>query len=169
QRIGLGAMLKNWALVWVANLFGSLFIAVLIAGLSGLLDGKVGHTAVYVAAAKASLPLGQVFVRGILANWLVCMAIVMALSAQEAGGKVLAIFFPVLTFVASGFEHSVANMYFMPAGLIAQAHFGEVPTVLTVGNALRNIAGATAGNIVGGGLFVALFFVWMERSVKKKV
>lgn len=163
KRITLKSMLKNWLVVWLANFTGALFLAVMIAGFSGLLEGEFGKTAVKIASGKAGLPLMQMFIRGILANWIVCLAVMMCLAAKDIGGKVLGIFFPIMAFVASGFEHSIANMYFIPAGLIARNSYmaAEAYPDLTLLNGLSNILIVTAGNIVGGALFVATSYYYL--------
>ena len=119
------AVLRNWFWVYVSNWGGALLVAELI-HLSGLASGAVGVNVLKIAAAKMSLPMDQAFFRGILCNWLVVLAVWMAMAAQDVIGKIFAIFFPVMAFVASGFEHNIANMYFMALGLLAK---GDAATV----------------------------------------
>jgi len=165
RKITWGGMLKNWVIVWVANLAGSILLAWMIAGMSGLNNGPIGTTAINIAGGKCALTSMQIFFRGILANWLVCLAVVLALTSTDIVGKVFGVFFPIMAFVAMGFEHSVANMYFIPAGLFTKA-FEAATTgatqsaldALTMANTVRNIIWATIGNIVGGGGFVALIY-----------
>ena len=124
-RIGFGGLLRNWVPVYGGNLIGSVLLAWIIVVGTGLLDGSVGATAINIANGKVSAQVQGVdhnvsyFFRGICCNWLVCLAVMMAISARYIAGKILAIFFPIMAFVASGFEHSVANMYFIPAGIWA--------------------------------------------------
>jgi formate/nitrite transporter len=157
-RITFRSMLRNWVLVWTANLAGTLFLALLIAGGSGLLKGDVGETAMAIAAAKCRLTPLEMLIRGALANWLVCLAVICAIAAQDINGKIWGIFFPVMAFVASGFEHSIANMYFIPAALIRQAMGGEMISGLTPLRGVLNILIGTVGNIIGGSLLTALIY-----------
>lgn len=159
-------LLENWALVLFGNLLGSLFIAWLIVH-SGLWQGSpMAERAVAIASAKASLPVDQAFIRGILCNWLVCLAVVMAIAARDLPGKLLACYMPIMAFVASGFEHSVANMFFIPAGLLLQGG-DATSTGLTWGHFfINNLIPVTLGNIVGGVLFVAgaYWYVYLRES-----
>lgn len=154
RRISWKGMLRNWGLVWAANFAGALLLAFAIGRWSGLLQGEVYRSALSLAAGKAGLTGGEIFIRGVLANVLVCLAVVLSAGAESMGGKVLAILFPVTAFVASGFEHSIANMYFLSAALAAGDPAGTYPA-LTWANALKNILIATGGNILGGGLLLA--------------
>ncbi|MDP6951967.1 MAG: formate/nitrite transporter family protein [Alphaproteobacteria bacterium] len=141
------AMLRNWGVVYVANLVGSL-IMVVAALASGILDGAMGETAVAVAKGKAGLSPFEALVRGILCNTLVCLAVWLSYAARRVSGKVLAIVFPIAAFVALGFEHSVANMFLMPLGLI----LADMPVLAPT---IANLVPVTIGNIIGGAGFVA--------------
>ena len=152
RRISLAALLRNWGLVYLGNLAGASGIAVLV-GLSGVLDGEVGATARRIAEGKAALGPLEAFVRGVLCNVLVCLAIWLVFAARRVGGKILAIVPPIAAFVAAGFEHSIANMYLLPAGLWAGAE-------VTAGAIVANLVPVTLGNIVGGGALVALTY-WL--------
>lgn len=149
------ALLRNWGIVYAGNLIGAVATAVLV-HLSGTLSaggGAVGETAVGIASTKLALDPGAAFVRGVLCNTLVCLAVWMCFAAHSVSGKVLVILFPVTAFVALGFEHSVANMYLLP---VAMLHAGSVD----VAGLAVNLLVVTAGNVVGGGLLVALVY-WM--------
>jgi formate/nitrite transporter len=175
-RIGLGGLLRNWVVVYLGNLVGSLVLALIIASGSGLLAGPVGGTAIKIAATKTGLVIPGLshnwafFFRAIGCNWLVCLAIMMAMAARDIGGKVLGIFFPIMAFVASGFEHCVANMYFIPAGILAKgfeaarAASGLAPGQLAALNWgtmwTGNLIAATLGNIVGGAIFVGMAYFY---------
>jgi len=166
KKITTKAMFRNWSIVWVANFIGSVLLAWMIASASGLTAGDVGVTAMKIANGKCSLPISQMFIRGVLANWLVCLAVMMAVAAKDIVGKVWAIFFPIMAFVTSGFEHSIANMYFIPAGMFtktlqAGSAAASAMTSLTIGNALTNIIVVTLGNIVGGAFFVGAVYWWL--------
>lgn len=172
-RIGVGGLLRNWAVVYAGNLVGSVALAYIIARGSGLLAGPVGGTALGIAAAKTNGAAIEgishnvaFFFRGIACNWLVCLAVLMATASRSATGKVLGIFFPIMAFVASGFEHSVANMYFIPAGIFARG-FAAAREASGLGAAqlaavnwasmwTQNLIAVTAGNVVGGGVFVGV-------------
>jgi formate/nitrite transporter len=175
-------LLYNWSIVYVGNMIGSLLLAYIMFG-SGLLAGPnvaVGAAALKTAAAKASLAFWPAFFRGILCNWLVCLAVWMALTARNTIGKVWAIFFPIMAFVASGFEHSIANMYFIPVGILLKGVNEVVAAATAAGLApeklanvglygffVRNLIPVTLGNIVGGGFFVATLY-WFAYVRKGK-
>lgn len=178
----LGGLLRNWTVVYAANLIGSLLVAYIMFG-TGLLEGAnvaVGVSALKTAAGKASLAFWPAFFRGIMCNWLVCLAVWMALTSRNTIGKVWAIFFPIMAFVASGFEHSIANMYFIPIGILlkgvnevvaAATAAGLAPEALAnvsvYGFLVRNLIPVTLGNIVGGGFFVATLY-WLAYVRKPK-
>jgi formate/nitrite transporter len=160
-------MLKRWGLVYIANFVGSILVSLLfmLSGLWKTGGGALGEAAVRIAYGKVTLPFLEAMVRGIGCNWLVCLAVWMALAAKQTIGKVAAIFFPIMGFVAIGFEHSVANMYFIPTGLLLnQLHDVALPSgggqgVLTWGAlVVRNLVPVTIGNIVGGAVFVAMSY-----------
>jgi formate/nitrite transporter len=154
--IGLGKMLENWGVVIVGNLLGAVFFAWLMVETRLFENGPVGEQAIRTATVKCGLGPWVAFVRGVLCNWLVCLAVFMATSARDVTGKLLACYVPIMTFVASGFEHSVANMYFIPTGLLLGAELHIADPQLTWWNfAVANLLPVTLGNIVGGVLFVS--------------
>ena len=150
--IGTREVMRNWLLVYVGNVIGCLGTVLLVvwAGVAGLADGAVGETAVRIARSKAAIPLVDAFMRGILCNALVCLAVWLAIGARSVTDKILAIIFPITAFVAIGFEHSIANWFFLPFGMAVDAQ----PAISNVA-AARNIAVVTAGNVGGGTLLVA--------------
>jgi formate/nitrite transporter len=153
RKISAKDMLRNWTLVYVGNFIGAVATAILVY-LSGTLsmgDGAVTHTALSIAQAKISLPYDQAFVRGILCNALVCLAVWLSYAAHSVAGKILAIIFPIAAFVALGFEHSVANMYFIPLAMM-------IGDTITLGQFLGNLAAVTAGNLIGGSALVGLVY-----------
>lgn len=150
RRIGTGAMLRAWIIVYIGNLAGALGMAVLVA-YSGTLNGATGELAARIAEAKMALPPLDALVRGILCNALVCLAVWLTFAAKTVTGKILAILWPITAFVALGFEHSVANMYLIPVGILAGADGG-------LGGFLANLVPVTLGNIIGGAGGVALAY-----------
>jgi nitrite transporter len=163
RHISWGQMLKLWTWCYVGNWIGSLVLAWLVTqtglfSVSPQVDflGKV-------AAAKMNAPFWQLFVRGILANWLVCLAVWMAMRTTSESAKLGLIFWCLFGFIAPGFEHSIANM----SGL-AMALLVPHPETVTWMGYLRNILAATAGNIVGGGVFVGALY-WVVSPVMAKV
>ena len=146
-------MLRNWTLVYMGNLVGAVATAIFVYW-SGTLDmggGAVSRTALSIAQAKISLPYDQAVIRGILCNALVCLAVWLSYAARDVAGKILAIIFPISAFVALGFEHSVANMYFIPLGMM-------VGDSITIGQLLGNLVPVTIGNLIGGSVLVGLVY-----------
>ncbi len=147
-------LLRNWFWVYVGNFIGALLMAGIVA-LSGTLEaggGAVAKTAISIAQTKMAIPSIEAFLRGVLCNVLVCLAIWLCFAAHTVSGKILAIVFPISAFVALGFEHSVANMYFIPVGYLAGA------TGVTVDGFIANLVPVTLGNVFGGGILVALIY-----------
>jgi len=156
RRYKISQLLRNWLIVYLGNLAGSLFLAFLV-NQSGLFGygpqdyTAVGNTAIALAEKKIALSWVEGLTRGILCNILVCLAVIMCLSSLSTAGKILGIYFPIMAFVASGYEHSIANMYFIPAALLAQGRFFCDFLLLW-----KNLIPVTIGNIIGG-LVVVLF------------
>ena len=178
RQVRVSRLLRNWTIVYFANLVGSLLLVLLMywSGLWKTDGGLVGAKALAIANSKVNLTFLQGFARGILCNWLVCLAVWMAVSARTVVGKVWAIFFPIMAFVASGFEHSVANMFFIPMGLalkgqtaiVTAAGLADKLSQLTIGGMVMNLIPVTLGNIVGGAFFVAtLYWIVYLRDEKK--
>lgn len=174
KKITLPQLLRSWIVVYLGNLAGGIFTAFLISW-SGQLNytgGLLGAFTIKAAAVKISLPFFNAFVLGILCNWLVCLAVWTSYGAKDAAGKVLMIFFPIWLFVASGFEHIVANMYYISAGIIAKCNPSYVSRAIELGisqNAVeslnwfsmfaKNLLPVTLGNILGGAVLVG-FVYW---------
>ena len=178
RRITLAALLRAWAIVYVGNIVGALGTAALVflAGQHGFAKDGIGQTALTVAAAKAVLPTVQLFFLAVLCNVLVCLTVWMSFAANSATDKAMVIVPPIAAFVAAGFEHSIANLYFLPYGLAieywaapefwtALGQTGAAYSALTLGNALHDIAVATIGNLVGGSLMVGVvyWFVYLRK------
>jgi formate/nitrite transporter len=167
KKITFGNMSVRWAVVWFANLVGSLIIALMLY-LSGLWktgEGALGASAVGIAYLKVNLSFVEVLVRAIGCNWLVCLAVWMALAARQTVGKIFAIYFPIMAFVAIGFEHVVANMYFIPAGIFLHSWAGiaapeayDPASLNWISFLWKNMVPATIGNIIGGGVFVGMSY-----------
>lgn len=161
-RISLGELLRSWAIVWLGNLVGALAVVALVyvAGIFTLNGEAVATSMVSVAAGKVALTWPQIFFRGILCNVFVCLAVWIGFAGKSVVDKVVGILLPITAFVVCGFEHCVANMYFLPMGaLMASQGFGaEVAgaEALDVAGILVNLSASTIGNIVGGALVVAL-------------
>jgi formate/nitrite transporter len=155
RRISMARLAQNLAVVFVANFIGALGLALIAAwsGHSKMNDGAVGRTAVSIAAAKCALPFAEAFFKAVLCNVLVCLAVWIAMAGRNVADKILAIVFPITAFVAAGFEHSVANMYFIPLGALLATDSATPWTGL-----LRNLLPVTLGNLAGGAVMVGLVY-----------
>lgn len=172
KKASLSGLFRNWTIVYFANFVGSLLLVSLIVatGLWAQNHFLTGALALKIANVKVNLTFMEAFTRAILCNWLVCIAVWMAVAARTVVGKVFAIFFPIMVFVASGYEHCIANMYFIPKGMWLKS----VPEVVSAsglsteqlsnltmkGFLVNNLLPVTLGNIIGAVVFVALFY-WM--------
>ena len=166
----------------ISNLIGGLILAILVAysGQFKLGDGAMGAFTIKLALSKANISFGSAFISGILCNFFVCFGVVMAGLSKDISGKVLASFLPIMTFVTGGFEHCVANMFYIPAGIFAagNAKFAEaamtkygitaekLATLNWQNFFIKNELPVTLGNIVGGMLFigVALFILYARED-----
>jgi formate transporter len=155
-------VLHNWVVVCFSNFVGAAGLAaiVVLSGHADMNNGAIGKTYLQIAAAKSALPFWTAFFRGILCNVLVCMAVWMSLGGRSLVDKLVAILMPVAAFVAAGFEHSIANMYFMSMGMMLQALGGDV---VNFSGLWRNLVPVIAGNIVGGSVLVALVYFVIYR------
>jgi len=161
RKITTAQVLRNWGLVCAANFVGAAGLAVLVylSGHTGLAGGAVGRTVVRIALAKQQLPWQEAFVRGVLCNVLVCMAVWMAMAGRSVVDRAVAVVFPVTAFVAAGFEHSIANMYLMPLALLVQSGGDAAGAgAVTLAGMAKNLAFVIAGNIVGGSVLVGLVY-----------
>jgi formate/nitrite transporter len=157
RKITLGRLSFNFLWVLIGNLIGSLFVAYFLAKETGVVTAPAPLARLgAIATAKGVTESDwQIFLRALGCNWLVCLAVWMALGAEDIGGKVLAIFFPIMAFVAMGFDHVVANMFFIPAAI-----FAHVPGI-DWGDAIKNWVFAFLGNLVGAGVFVATTYWYL--------
>lgn len=175
-------IMRNWLIVYLGNFVGAIGIVILIY-LSGhflFAGGKIGETALLIANAKSNLNFGQAIALGILCNVLVCLAIWLSFSGRSTTDKMLAVVPPITAFVACGFEHSVANMYFIPAGLLIKNGVDEsfwtgigktaadYPALNLENFFLNNLIPVTIGNIIGGAFLVGIvyWFVYLRRRSK---
>lgn len=182
KKAKLKGMIRNLTIVYISNFIGAALMAWMInnCGQLNFSDGGAGAFTIKVALGKVGIDPMQAIVSGILCNVLVCLAIFMAATAKDVAGKCIAIFFPIFVFVISGFEHCVANMYYIPAGIFA-AHnplyvakatelYGitaEQLSGLNFGTMFSNLIPVTIGNVIGGMVFVGLLYWYLYR--KKEV
>jgi formate/nitrite transporter len=175
KKVRLSAMLRNWFFVYTGNFTGAMIVVLLVFA-SGQFDfshGLLGGFTIKTAAYKVGLPFGKAVIMGILCNWLVCLAVWMAAAAKDIAGKLFAIFFPIWLFITSGFEHCVANMYYIPAGILAKSNpvwaeqagaLDASPDAVEALNIpsflLGNLLPVTLGNIIGGAVFVGMAY-WL--------
>lgn len=174
-KITTGEVLRSWTVVYFANAIGAIGLAAIVylSQYGSLNGGAVAATYVKIAAAKTSLPFIEAFFKGVLCNLLVCLAVWLTLAGHSVTDKILAIVFPISAFVALGFEHSVANMYFIPLGIFLR---NEVTTIghidiasLDWGGFIENLLPVTLGNIAGGSLMVAaVYHLIYNRALRKE-
>lgn len=158
-------LMENWVVVLAGNFIGSLFFAWLMFESRLWEMGSVADQAIRIATVKCKLSFSTAFIRAIFCNWLVCLAVFMATAARDVPGKLLACYIPIMTFVASGYEHSIANMYFIPSGLFLAQELARPDPVLTWGAFLvDNLIPVTLGNIVGGVVFVAGAYWYVHKT-----
>lgn len=163
-------LLRNWLVVGAANFVGAAGLAVLVflSGHPDMNNGLVAERYVEIAAAKCALPFWTAFFKGVLCNVLVCMAVWMAMAGRSVVDKAVAIVFPISAFVAAGFEHSIANMYFIPLAMLLKAS-GVVAApadVITWSGFLSNLVPVILGNLVGGSVLVGLVYHVIYRRVR---
>lgn len=176
-KVTLLRLARNWAIVYLGNLLGALSVVGFIyySEVWAFQDFAVGADALLIAKAKADLSFIPALARGILCNVLVCLAVWLSYSARSVTDKVLAVLFPVTAFVASGFEHSIANMFFIPLGMALRSNPGVLESAGVRGNELANLdlsglasnlIPVTLGNIIGGGIMVAAvyWFVYLRHQ-----
>ena len=155
-------VLRNWIVVCMANFIGAAGLAILVYASRhvDMNSGAVGATYIKIAANKCNLSFAQAFFSGMLCNVLVCLAVWMSLAGRSVGDKMLVIIFPVSAFVAAGFEHSIANMYLIPMGLLMKMENPSVTGAEAISwmGFLKNLIPVVLGNLAGGSGFVALFY-----------
>ncbi|MEK7413482.1 MAG: formate/nitrite transporter family protein [Planctomycetota bacterium] len=158
-------VLRNWFLAYLGNVIGCLGTVLFVAwaNIANLGGGAVGETASEIARIKTDLSFGEAFARGVMCNALVCLAVWLAMSGRSVTDKILAIIFPITAFVAIGFEHSIANWFFLPFGMVL-----DKQGTLSIASVVWNLLAVSAGNMVGGTLLVAgIYWVAYLRSERK--
>lgn len=175
KRISTGKLLKNWILVWIGNLAGAVVTALLIYFAGLLSTGTVGGYIIKVAATKTTINFGQGIASGILCNIIVCLSVWGAYAAKDVVGKVFMCFFPIMAFIISGFEHCVANMYYITIGMLAKLNpaFIEASHVsadriekINLGGMFQNLIPVTIGNVIGGALCIGLVYWFVYKKCK---
>lgn len=180
HEIGFTLLLRNWVIVFIGNLVGSLLVVAVVGfdGQMGLSGGQLGAYSIKVAYEEVSLSVGQNILSGIVAGILVCLAVLMATASRQVAGKIMAAFLPTATFVICGFQHAVTNMYLIPAGMLAALNpsyaqmamdlYGlsaQAVASLDLFGFLGNLFPVLLGNIIGGaGLGAVLFLVHRSKS-----
>ena len=174
-------LIKSWVIIYIANFIGSMIVVLIVykSGLFASAGNQLGATALKIAAAKVNLTFGAAFFRGILCNWLVCLAVWLCIASKDVISKIFACYFPIMTFVACGYEHSIANMYFIPVGLMIKSgapasfwtNIGMTATDfsnLTWSNMLiNNLIPVTLGNIIGGTFLVGIVYWALYLRIPK--
>lgn len=145
--------LRNWTLVYMGNFLGAIFVTYFLAHLTQVVSTQPWTDTIYsIAHAKTTNPFHVTFLKGIGANWLVCLALWMGMSAKHTSGKIMGIWWPVMAFVVLGFENSIANMFFIPLAIFEGANISWASFII------HNLIPATLGNIIGGAFFVGTLY-----------
>lgn len=176
RKIALAQLVKTLVIVYIGNFIGSLLIVWMV-NMSGQLSSAGNMLAartILIANGKVNLSFVQAFTLGILCNWLVCIGVWMSFGSDSQVGKMLSAFFPVMLFVTSGFEHSIANMYYIPAGILAKANpdylqvtgkgLEELSNLNWLGFFAKNLLPVTLGNIIGGVIFVSTLYWYSYKN-----
>lgn len=181
KEIKLGGVFKNWVFVYIGNFIGSLLVAsaIVFSHQVGMFDNGLAVSIISTATTKCSLSFSDAFIRGIMCNFLVCIAVWISFAAKDVANKIIGLFFPILIFVICGFEHCVANMYYISAGLLAKSNPVYMEAAKAAGvnlNSLSlkgflvdNMIPVTLGNIVGG-LFVGCiyWYLYLKKPSENK-
>lgn len=178
KKVTVAGVLRNWVFVYIGNFIGSIAVASIVVYSHQLTNfsNALAVSTISTAVAKCSMTFGDAFLRGIACNFLVCIAVWMSFAAKDVAGKIIGLYFPILLFVVSGFEHSVANMFYGSVGLLAKtvpqfaaaaSEGGVDMTNLTWGNFLAgNLVPVTLGNIVGGLIVGIVYWVCYLQGKK---
>lgn len=182
REIKFGGMIKNWVFVYIGNFIGAMIVGdiVIFGHQASLFSNGMAASVISTAVTKCTMPFGDALLKGIACNFLVCIAVWIAFAAKDVVGKIVGLFFPIMLFVLCGFEHSVANMYFISAGLFAKsnaaylqaaADAGIDTSALTWGSFFgKNLLPVTIGNIIGGAICVGCvyWFVYVRKNKKEQ-
>ena len=160
KKIKPGLLLKNLLVITIANLIGALFVAYFLGHLTGLTEGAFFEKTLHTAESKVNATFWQAIFSGVGCNWLVGMGAWLAFCAKDVSGKILGTWFPIMTFVAVGFQHVVANMFVIPAAMFAGAN-------ITIGQFINNMCVVFLGNYLGGAILVAGLYTIAYRNHKK--
>lgn len=180
KEVKVSAMIKNLIVVYLGNFVGALMVVALVfyGGQLDLFSGALAVTTIKVAATKSSLTFVKAVCLGILCNFLVCIAVWISFAAKTVSGKIMGLFFPILLFILCGYEHSIANMYFIPAGLLANTNPAYNAAAVEAGVNLsnlnissfliNNLIPVTIGNMIGGMVLVGCmyWFIYLKKSEK---
>jgi formate/nitrite transporter len=178
RKVRIRQMIINWILVYAGNLLGSMFIAWMMyhSGLFNSSGGLLGGITIKIAAGKSVIPFHSAFLLGLMCNWLVCLAVWVSFGAKDIVGKAVAVFFIICLFVTSGFEHSIANMYYIPAGILAKQNpqwlemskitASQLAGLNWNGFFITNLVPVTLGNMAGGLVMVGVLY-WLALGKKK--
>ena len=165
-----GGLMRNWVVVYIGNFIGSILMALMVTygHTPSLFNSALAASIVSAASGKVALSFGDAFIRGVLCNILVCIGVWMSFAATDVAGKILSVFFPIMIFVLCGYEHCIANMYFIPAGIFTASEFGIVAEGLTWGAFFKHLIPVTLGNIFGGACVVGLGYwaVYLRNANK---
>lgn len=176
KKIKIGGLLKSWILVYLGNFLGAIFVAYILSwsGQWELGGGLIGARTILIAKAKLDFSFSQGLILGIFANLMVCLGVWMSLGARSYGSKAIACFFPVSLFVMAGFEHSIANMYYIPAGIFAKnipglaaksgLSLADLSGLNFTDMVFKNLVPVTIGNIIGGSILVGLIYFLAYRE-----
>lgn len=180
KEVSAAGVLKNWVVVYIGNIVGGLLVGagIIFSHQASLFGNQMAVSVLSAAAGKCTLTFGDALIKGILCNFLVCMAVWMSFAAKDVAGKIIGLFFPIMIFVLSGFEHSVANMYYIGAGIFAKGVPAYAEAALEAGVNLdainwgnffgTNLLPVTIGNIIGGAVCVGCvyWFVYLKKNDK---
>lgn len=180
KEISAAGMLKNWIVVYIGNMVGGFLVAagIVYSHQVSLFGNQMAVSVMSTAATKCTMPFGDALIKGILCNFLVCIAVWISFAAKDVAGKIAGLFFPIMIFVLCGFEHSVANMYYISAGIFAKGNpvyaqaaleAGVDTSVINWGNFFgANLLPVTIGNIIGGAVCVGCvyWFVYLRKNEK---
>lgn len=163
KKITLRELFRNWSLVYIANFIGSTLLAVAIF-YAGTFNGDASNKVILIAQSKSTLTILEALIRGILCNMIVVLAVWMATAAQDIISKIFACWFPIMLFVLCGFEHSVANMFFIPMGMLLGAN-------VTIGQLITNLIVVTIGNMIGGAILIPYIYnkIFIRNQSSEKV